>query len=168
MAARDLEYIAPSRGFAVSIPYEEWERMVNIARAWQPLETGGVLVGRYSRDKRWAQVARVYGPGQQSTHGRLYFERAARALNRLLAHLWRRFGGNRYYLGEWHSHPSASAQPSISDQQTMFKIARRTEAHCPEPLLVIVGGNLTIEPSLSVTVFTRDGERISLVERSNY
>lgn len=58
------------------------------------------------------------------------------ALDRFLA----RHGNNfaRYnYLGEWHSHPSFSVEPSVRDCQTMFELTSRDETVLFAALLIV-------------------------------
>lgn len=52
--------------------------------------------------------------------------------------MWKK---RQYYLGEWHYHPNASPRPSKLDIETMLKLSKSEELHCPEPILLIVGGN---------------------------
>ncbi len=52
--------------------------------------------------------------------------------------LWSR--GDGWYIGEWHYHPGGRPVPSIKDQRQMFQIAGTDDAHCPEPVLLMVGG----------------------------
>jgi hypothetical protein len=73
-----------------------------------------------------------------SIHGRFWFYRGINGLQNWLNRLWRR---REYYLGEWHFHPSASAVSSPKDRTQMKKIATSQKYHCPEPILLIIGGN---------------------------
>jgi hypothetical protein len=66
--------------------------------------------------------------------------------------LWRRKAD--YYVGEWHYHPGASASPSGVDVAQMRAIARDEKYACPEPLLIILGGDPRAEHWLSATIYT--------------
>lgn len=46
-----------------------------------------------------------------------------------------------YYLGEWHYHPNTSAVPSSTDLKQMFILSKNNDLKCPEPILIIIGGN---------------------------
>jgi len=46
----------------------------------------------------------------------------------------------QYYLGEWHYHPNTSPKPSGLDLKTMLNLSKSKELHCPEPILLIIGG----------------------------
>ena len=118
-------------------------------------ETGGLLAGTYDDDCRAAIVSRISGPARGSTHGRWSFYRAVGHLQRWLDRLWVRRQG--YYLGEWHFHPGGSAEPSSTDKQQMWAIARDEAYACPQPVLVIVGGDPDHEFQTTATVFMQDG-----------
>ena len=47
---------------------------------------------------------------------------------------------DQYYIGEWHFHPYSSPFPSATDLQTMHSLSEEEYLHCPEPILIIVGG----------------------------
>jgi integrative and conjugative element protein (TIGR02256 family) len=104
-----------------------------------PRETGGILVGRYSAAQDCALVDNVTGAPEDSQRGRTWFVRGVRGLQTKLDLLWRRNEG--YYLGEWHFHPFGSPIPSSVDVEQLQKIARSRFYRCPEPVLMILGGD---------------------------
>ena len=61
-------------------------------------------------------------------------------------------------MGEWHYHPGGSAQPSAADIRQMRDIAKDDEAHCPEPILLVMGENNAV----TAHVFPRDESAIEL------
>jgi integrative and conjugative element protein (TIGR02256 family) len=99
------------------------------------METGGVLIGKYSTDHRTAFVTRVHGPPPDSRAGSTWFVRGVRGLQRVLREYWIR---GEYYLGEWHYHPGAPT-PSSTDLKQMTTIATSHAYCCPEPVLCVVG-----------------------------
>jgi len=102
-------------------------------------ETGGVLIGCYSRDLSMALVTEVTPAPVDSRFGPTWFDRGIQGLAWKLHQLWKRSG--TFYLGEWHFHPGASPSPSVVDSSQMATIARSGRYACPEPLLLIVGGS---------------------------
>lgn len=101
-------------------------------------ETGGILIGYYSDDLSWANVTKATAPPAGSVHYAFSFIREGKPLARLLDRYWKK---KQYYIGEWHFHPNASAEPSSTDRNTMCSLASTESLHCPEPVLLIVGGN---------------------------
>ena len=126
-------------------------------------ETGGIILGRYSVDLKHAEISRVLGPTSDSSSGGTWFIRGIRGLNRLLRMLW--ILHKDYYLGEWHYHPNASPIPSPIDIAQLKVIASSESYNCPEPILIIIGGDPQGEWSISVNVFSRSGKPLTLTER---
>lgn len=123
-------------------------------------ETGGILVGKYSRDQRVAEVTAISDSPEDSIDDQTVFVRGIRGLCQWLQNLWR--SNSHYYLGEWHLHPGLNSQPSTLDQSTMTDIARAEAYECPEPILLIVGGNGTQGWFFCAQVTTRDGTIVEL------
>ena len=101
-------------------------------------ETGGILIGHYSRDHAMAFVTEVTSAPIDSVRGATWFDRGVRGLKSKLQISWRK--AHTFYLGEWHFHPGASPNPSSIDSTQMVKIATSRQYACPEPILLIVGG----------------------------
>ena len=141
--------------------------MISYCQAAEGKETGGVLVGYYMPTLDCAVVTEVSGPPADSRASRTRFQRGVRGLKQWLTSLWNR-SQRRYYLGEWHFHPYAAPCPSGDDCNQMCKIAASPEYHCPEPLLIIVGGNPGNDWSLSVHVFSGMGDAYLLMPARYY
>ncbi len=99
-------------------------------------ETGGVLIGRYSKNGAIAHVEIASAPPGDSSAGLDWFERGKNGLGDLLREQWNH-PQRRYYVGEWHFHPIGRAEPSPQDRQQMAEIARDPNYHCERPLLII-------------------------------
>lgn len=93
----------------------------------------------------------VPAPGD-SISKRFSFQRGVRGLQRFLNQMWPK---RRYYLGEWHFHPDGFAFPSGADANQMRDVACAESYHCPEAVLVIVGGNPSERFTLESYVFLR-------------
>jgi integrative and conjugative element protein (TIGR02256 family) len=113
------------------------DRMCRDARA---VETGGVLVGRYSADLAMAIVREATPPPSDSRRGRSWFERGVAGLREMLGQRWRS-KERTYYVGEWHFHPAPRVVPSSDDFSQMVQIAHAEQYDCKEPLLVIFGAS---------------------------
>jgi len=66
-------------------------------------------------------------------------------------------------LGEWHSHPRGRPTPSDQDIRSQFAISNDKLANCPEAILVIIGGELKIDPQITICVLSRECGLIKLI-----
>lgn len=140
--------------FALSLPNVIVEELV--AKCWTVglCETGGILAGQYTCNHSVAEVTEITGPPPDSRAGRTWFVRGVKGVGAWLGKLWKK---NQYYLGEWHFHPSAAPEPSKVDIEQMRKIASAAQCHCPEPILLVVGGDKVQGFRFRAFVSPRDG-----------
>ena len=121
--------------FSVVIEDGLLEYLCELCAEAVPLETGGILIGSYTEGGNTASVTRVEGPPSDSKGERNRFYRGTNGLQDLMEALWK---SGEHYLGEWHSHPGGLPKPSRSDLEQMKAISEDHEAHCPEPILVVI------------------------------
>ena len=119
------------------------------------IETGGILIGSYSEDGNKAIIARITGPPRDSKQYKFGFERGVNGLIDILDSEWNS-NSRQYYIGEWHFHPNSSPKPSIIDDKQMKKLSVDELLKCPEPILLIVGGNPNKGWKLSVNFYTKN------------
>lgn len=105
----------------VIIPLEVQRIMRKALKAAGSDECGGVLMGEHLGPGHFAvRQLTVQGGGKFAS-----FIRETRSALRALSRFFRQSGYDyaRFnYLGEWHSHPSFSVQPSMTDHQSMLDI----------------------------------------------
>lgn len=140
MTNTPLELWTAKDAFGLRIPQAVIDRMIACCLASHPLETGGILVGRHISGGECADVVAASGPPLDSKQAPTWFIRGTRHLQRWLNLLWKM--REQHYLGEWHYHPSASPCPSGQDMEQIRKVAKNMKARCPEPLLIIIGGDV--------------------------
>ena len=124
--------------YTITISKNVYEEMLCHCDKANPYETGGILIGNYSDDQTTANIIQVTSAPQKSKHFKYNFYRSSKGLKEVLDSLWNK---GQYYLGEWHYHPNASAEPSNVDKKQMLKLSQDKKLNCPEPILVIIGGN---------------------------
>lgn len=147
-----LRFQSADKRFGVVIPRSILEQMHKMCTKALPNETGGILIGSYSDDHAWAKISEISDAPDGSIHRPGSFVRNGQPLLTRLEKLWKK---NQYYVGEWHYHPRSSSSPSKTDQHTMQSLSKNDSLHCPEPIMVIVGGEPS-EWSLYVAVFVKD------------
>lgn len=160
--SESLDLWSTDRRFGLSLGQAQVRTLLRFTRSAGAKETGGVLVGRYNDRFNRAEVRTVSSPPRDSKAGWCHFERGSAGLEVWLLKLWRA-RARTYYLGEWHFHPYASAEASAHDRAQMRAIAADTRYACPEPVLLILGGNPRGAWNALAYVFPRDGDTVSLV-----
>jgi integrative and conjugative element protein (TIGR02256 family) len=138
--------------FNLELPGAIIEAMLERCSRSYPMETGGILIGHYSDDSRFAHITDLVPAPSDSISKRFSFQRGIRGIQKFLNQMWPR---RRYYLGEWHFHPDGSASPSDTDENQMRSIAYSGSYHCPEPVLMIIGGNPPGHVTFQCYVFLR-------------
>ena len=108
--------------------------MVDEAYRHFPLETGGLLLGRTSPERR---VTCVIGPGPSATHQRFNFDPDQRWQEDAVAAAW---DADREleYLGDWHTHPNGRPRLSKLDVGALAAIRASPEARVSTPLMLIL------------------------------
>lgn len=149
----DVQFWSDDNRFGVKIEEASIGEILRYCQESGPRETGGILLGRYSASHDCALVDKVTGAPDDSQMGRTWFVRGVRGLQAKLDLLWRRNEG--YYLGEWHFHPFGSPIPSSVDTRQLQKIARSRLYRCPEPMLMILGGDPANSWTMRAFLFRR-------------
>ena len=140
---RDEEF-----GIIFNIPKLESE-LIDKAKEMTPLETGGILIGYYDKECKYAIVTDIHHiPGNEE---RSYI-RDADIMMKILERVSKYSRGEEYYIGEWHTHPGDNPDPTDIDDKTMFDIS---ESDSPNPILVTIGGEFELE-SLRVNVYSNN------------
>lgn len=148
-------FVTADRRLAVVIGDNIRSRLIaHCARAGRN-ETGGVLVGRYTDLHDQALITEVSGPPRDSIHMRVSFIRGLVGLQRRIDRAWRR---HDYYLGEWHFHPYMDATPSDRDRKQITAFARDPAYACPQPILIVIGGDPSDNPEFHIGVV--DGQTL--------
>jgi len=129
--------------------------MVAQARRHAPNETGGILIGRSSRDV--VDVLAASDAGLNAVSRPTRFERDGAYCQRYLEEVATKTGTGIDYVGEWHSHPGSSAIPSVRDTTSFEEIAIDTDYLTTTPLLIIVAPKADDQVEWSFTVFPAGG-----------
>ena len=124
--------------YGVKLPDQELEYIHSLCMNSYPYETGGILIGRYSDDLKWAEITTITGAPAESKQTLCSFVRSTRGIITKLKRAWQK---QQYYLGEWHYHPNASPKPSALDLKTMVNLSKDEDLGCPEPILLVIGGS---------------------------
>lgn len=149
----------------ILLPREIEQRLRIALRSAGDQEVGGILMGEHVADG----IYRVQDLTVQFQGGTLVS--FVRSIREALGPLRRFFkmSGRRYaqfnYLGEWHSHPSFSLQPSGFDLETMWEIAGDQQVGANFVVLMIVrlSSKGILEGTVTVFLPDRQAFRAQLV-----
>ena len=123
-----------------------------------PNEIGGVITGCYFCDNKKAIIKSFHGPTIDSVGTPYNYVRGKKGLSALMQKLWKK---NEYYLGEWHLHPFSLPTASNTDLTQILEISKMTQYRCPEPILIIIGGDIK---NLSYNVYLVTNQVVEKME----
>jgi hypothetical protein len=75
-----------------------------------------------------------------------------------------RWSRGEYYVGEWHSHPGGTPDPSSNDLREMQAISREVSYRCPKPIMIIAG--TLAGPSVTLSVSVLENDRLIILRRT--
>lgn len=149
-----IEWTSSESPLTVKIPPAELAAAEDLCRKAGDVETGGILAGVYPSETD-ALVMSTTDPPRDSQHSPTTFHRGTEGVDEWLREA--RESKGIHYLGEWHYHPSAAPVASQQDRNRMDAIATNEDYHCPDPVLVIIGGKPSDGFETNVYVFHREG-----------
>ena len=155
-----MEFWSSDRRFGLQISQGEFSKILNDCRASQGHETGGILVGHYTEAHDCARITVVTTAPIDSKKSRMSFMRGVHGLKNILDDLWHK--KKEYYLGEWHFHPFAAPSPSGTDIAQMNEIARTSSYECPEPVMLLLGGDPVNDWNVRAFVFPKGKQMIEM------
>lgn len=122
----------------VWIPQILINEMIDKIERYAPLETGGSFFGYLSEDSDLV-ITHLIEAGPFAKRTAFSFEPDQKYQLQIMEELFFESGKSLSYLGDWHSHPSSSADLSLRDRRTLAKIAKSSEAKCPQPIMMVFG-----------------------------
>ncbi|WP_318369877.1 Mov34/MPN/PAD-1 family protein [Enterobacter sp.] len=161
MNIKDVTFSCVSAEYTVNISSSSLQQVIEECIKAGMNETGGILIGSYSEDGSTAFIVEATARPADSIARRTTFQRGVKGLKHLLGSRWET---GKYYVGEWHFHPAGSSDPSNDDFISMKNISSNPNYQCPEPVMIILGGNPLGAYSLSASVFPRGKSPIRLAQ----
>jgi integrative and conjugative element protein (TIGR02256 family) len=122
------------------IPSKLYEEMAGEASEWEPLETGGALMGYVSESKDIVVTGLIdAGPLAQRT--KTTFSHDFDYQSDLMAQMYEASGRLDRYLGDWHTHPKGSRRMSFRDRRTLRHIAMSESSQNSYPVMLVLSGD---------------------------
>lgn len=161
MKKYSLKWTSPDRRYNIVLLPGVWKDLVNFCGNSIHRETGGILIGYYTDDLFTAVVTEITHPHKNSRSSYAWFYRGIAGLKQLLIQRWKE-PESRYYLGEWHYHPTKDVVPSLDDMNQMVKISREENYNCRKPVMLIVGHGHETDRQMRAFVFPRGESMLEL------
>ncbi|WP_269317797.1 Mov34/MPN/PAD-1 family protein [Exiguobacterium sp. KJ 601] len=155
----ELNFTSENQKLKVVIPNIVLDEIHILCTSSYPNETGGILVGFYNEQYNSAIISKLIPPPSDSKSGPTWFIRGINGVKKKLDQLW--YNEKEYYIGEWHYHPGSSSNLSNQDIKQMSEISNNDNYKCPEPILLIVGGEYK-NWEYSTYVFPKNNKLIHL------
>lgn len=153
-------------GLWVRMPIRVWHKIIKLNNKTYPNECGGILIGNYDKTLKEARIKDIFF-SKHNIFERTSLLREAKEANIFLRLIWRLSCGNKYFIGEWHSHPNSNCGPSSIDDNAMYKIAIEQNCQCSRPILIILNGDkFKGWKAEKIWVYTKEGSKVELRHNS--
>lgn len=156
------KWISNCGRYTIQISEPAYDNVVDLSSLHFPNEIGTSLIGYYSVDGYEAFITELAPLTSDSVSKRAFFLRGIRGLKKFYKELFKNYNGERYYLGEWHSHPMGTNFPSCIDDQNQMNISFDKKTSCPESILLINAIDSQKNCDLGVYVYSRKNGKIRL------
>jgi integrative and conjugative element protein (TIGR02256 family) len=129
-------------GLTISIEDNTLNELLNIGKKHFPNEFGGFLVGYYSDDNKHLNITNHILPNKYNGTPVLFERETVGIASQLKTHFSET--PQKYYVGEWHTHPMCVPFPSGTDFAAMKDIAENKAVAIKNPALIIIGHQYSI------------------------
>jgi len=128
-------------GLSIEADDELLNSLVEKGKSHYPNEFGGFLVGYYSDDNRHLHITDTILP-KSFKASKYSFERSTKGIEKKLGTYYKKTP-QKFYVGEWHTHPDNSPIPSLTDISAINAIINNKNACLANPVLLIIGYSKT-------------------------
>lgn len=155
---KDCYYCNLDKQVTVNIPQELLNFMQRLIKENPRIETGGVLAGCLE-DNGNVIITHASEPGPKAIKLATKFEKDVAFCQDFLDKLYLESNKKMVYVGEWHSHPSESNQPSGTDIKSLSAISHQKEYLTENPAMIIFSNkgvpSCTMHPAGKRFYFTK-------------
>ena len=132
---KEYRFHQPYLHLSIIVPVQIMNQILEHAFSGDCVEQGGFLIGKY-KDENSAVIYGVVSPIRKNS-SYCSFIRYTEGMEEFWDALYNDDG--YIYLGEWHSHPAASANYSNIDRNTMIEISEADSVGIRYPIFLIIG-----------------------------
>jgi integrative and conjugative element protein (TIGR02256 family) len=136
-----LIYTNKEIGLIISIDDALLSNLIDTGIQHHPNEFGGFLIGYYSGNQKQLNITDTILPTKYKATPYL-FERDTVGVEEKLRVFYSETP-QKYYVGEWHSHPNNLPIPSSTDIKAINTITNHKEVSIKSPAMLIIGYDKT-------------------------
>ena len=104
----------------------------------QMFETGGILLGRFSKSLDLIEICEAYEI-KTGLFSKMYYKRNVKRAQKIIDTRWIESDGEINYLGEWHTHPNMRAFASSTDINSIKNLLHKVGFEIPCVVMLILG-----------------------------
>ena len=104
----------------------------------QMFETGGILLGRFSKSLDLIEICEAYEI-KTGLFSKMYYKRNVKRAQKIIDTRWIESDGEINYLGEWHTHPNMRAVASSTDINSIKYLLHKVGFEIPCVVMLILG-----------------------------
>jgi integrative and conjugative element protein (TIGR02256 family) len=128
-------------GLVINVDDTLLSSIIDIGVKHYPNEFGGFLIGHYSTNQIQLNITDTILPNKYKATPYL-FEIETIGIEDKLENYYSE-NPQKYYVGEWHTHPNNLPIPSNTDINAINAIANHKEVSIKNPVMLIIGYNKT-------------------------
>ncbi len=128
-------------GLIINIEDALLSNIIDIGIQHYPNEFGGFLIGYYSNSQTQLNITDTILPNKYKATPYL-FERDTMGIEDKLKNFYNQ-NPQKYYVGEWHTHPNNLPIPSNTDINAINSITNYKDVSIKNPVMLIIGNNKT-------------------------
>jgi [CysO sulfur-carrier protein]-S-L-cysteine hydrolase len=136
-----LIYKSNKIGLIISVEDSLLSNIIDIGEQHYPNEFGGFLIGHYSNNQTQLNITDTILPNKYNATPYL-FERDTIGIEDKLKNYYSE-NPQKYYVGEWHTHPNNLPIPSGTDIKAINAITNHNDVSIKNPVMLIIGYNKT-------------------------
>ena len=128
-------------GLSIEADDDLLNKLVENGKSHYPNEFGGFLIGYYSDENKHLHITDTILP-KSFKASKYNFERSTKGIEKKLGNYYKETP-EKFYVGEWHTHPDNSPIPSGTDISAINAIINNQNACLTNPVLLIIGYSKT-------------------------
>lgn len=126
-------------GLIISVEDSLLSNIIDIGEQHYPNEFGGFLIGHYSNNQTQLNITDTILPNKYKATPYL-FDRDTIGIEDKLKNYYSQ-NPQKYYVGEWHTHPNNLPIPSSTDIKAINAITNHKDVSIKNPVMLIIGYN---------------------------